>query len=126
MGWEISQQGLRIVLSPRLPDVIEENLAGDVDAFLDRYGLCRADIGSWVIHTGGPKVLRAIQDSLDLRDRDLDRSWDCLSRFGNLSSASVLLVLEDVVANHPPPPGTYGLLLAMGPGFCSEMVLLQW
>jgi alkylresorcinol/alkylpyrone synthase len=126
MGWEISQQGLRIVLSPRLPHVIEENLAGDVDAFLHEYGLRRENIGSWVIHTGGPKVLRAIQDSLGLRDRDLDRSWDCLSRFGNISSASVLLVLEDVVTNHPPAPGTHGLLLAMGPGFCSEMVLLQW
>lgn len=126
MGWEISERGLRIVLSPRLPEVIKDNLKGDVDGFLGKYGLGRADIGSWVIHTGGPKILQAIQDTLGLRDCALDRSWDCLKRFGNLSSASVLLVLEDVVMNHPPAPGTYGVLLAMGPGFCSEMILLQW
>ena len=61
-----------------------------------------------------------------LGERDLERSWDCLRRFGNLSSASVLLVLEDAAGNHAPVPGTLGLLLAMGPGFCSELILLQW
>jgi alkylresorcinol/alkylpyrone synthase len=126
MGWNISQDGFKIVLSPRLPDFVRRNLAGDVDAFLGKHDLGRADIGTWVIHTGGPKVLDAIQDTLGLHDRDLDRSWDCLERFGNLSSASVLLVLEDVVMNHAPAPGTLGVLLAMGPGFCSEMILLQW
>jgi alkylresorcinol/alkylpyrone synthase len=109
-----------------LPELIRENLAGDVDAFLGNYGLRRADIGNWVIHTGGPKVLEAIRDTLLLHDRDLDRSWDCLKRFGNLSSASVLVVLEDVLMNHPPAPATYGVILAMGPGFCSEMLLVRW
>ena len=126
MGWDISENGFKIVLSPRLPELIRENLAGDVDAFLGNYDLRRADIGSWVIHTGGPKVLEAIRDTLLLHDRDLDRSWDCLKRFGNLSSASVLVVLEDVLMNHPPAPATYGVILAMGPGFCSEMLLVRW
>jgi len=126
MGWDISENGFKIVLSPRLPDVIKENLAGDVDAFLGKHDLSRADIGNWVIHTGGPKVLEAIQNTLELRDRDIQRSWDCLKRFGNLSSASVLLVLEDVLTNHRPAPETYGVLLAMGPGFCSEMILVRW
>ena len=61
-----------------------------------------------------------------LQDGDLDRSWDCLKRFGNLSSASVLLVLEEVLTNHTPEVGTYGILLAMGPGFCTEVILLRW
>ncbi len=126
MGWDISEKGFKIVLSPRLPDLIRKNLAGDVDAFLEKYRLRRPDIGKWVIHTGGPKVLNAIQDTLYLRDRELDQSWDCLKRFGNLSSASVLLVLEDVLANHRPANGTYGVLLAMGPGFCTEMILVRW
>ena len=126
MGWDISENGFKIVLSPRLPELIRQNLAGDVDAFLGKYNLRRADIGNWVIHTGGPKVLEAIQDTLGLRDRDLERSWDCLKRFGNLSSASVLVVLEDVLMNHPPEPATYGVILAMGPGFCSEMILVRW
>jgi len=126
MGWDISEKGFRIVLSPRLPDFIRTHLATDVDMFFGKYDLCRADIGNWVIHTGGPKVLEAIQGTLDLDEGALDRSWDCLLRFGNLSSASVLLVLEDTVANCPPAPGTLGVLLAMGPGFCSEMILLRW
>jgi alkylresorcinol/alkylpyrone synthase len=126
MGWNISESGFKIVLSPRLPDLIRKNLAKDVEAFLGNYQLRRSDIGNWVIHTGGPKVLNAIQDTLELQDGDLARSWDCLKRFGNLSSASVLLVLEDVLMNHAPAPGTHGVLLAMGPGFCTEMILVRW
>jgi alkylresorcinol/alkylpyrone synthase len=126
MGWDISERGFRIVLSPKLPDLIRENLARDVDAFLDRFGLSRAEIGNWVIHTGGPKILDAVQETLGLQDHDLARSWDCLRRFGNLSSASVLLVLEDTVRTARPAPGTLGVLLAMGPGFCSELILLRW
>jgi alkylresorcinol/alkylpyrone synthase len=126
MGWDISEKGFKIVLSARLPDMIRTCLAADVDAFLADHALRRSDVGSWIIHMGGPKVLDAIQDTLDLRDQDLERSWDCLRRFGNLSSASVLLVLEDAVMNRRPAPGTHGVLLAMGPGFCSEMILVQW
>ena len=126
MGWDISENGFKVVLSPRLPDLIKKSLAGDVDTFLAKYKLRRADIGNWVIHTGGPKVLNAIQDTLGLQDSDLEQSWNSLKRFGNLSSASVLLVLEEILMNHAPAPGTYGVLLAMGPGFCSELILLQW
>ena len=126
MGWDISENGFKVVLSPRLPELIKKNLAGDVDTFLGKYKLRRADIGNWVIHTGGPKVLNAIQDTLGLPDRDLKHSWDSLKLFGNLSSASVLLVLEEILMNHTPAPGTFGVLLAMGPGFCSELILLRW
>ena len=125
MGWDISERGFKIELSPRLGEFIRSRLARDVDEFLGRQGLRREDIGNWVMHTGGPKVLEAIQDALALPPRALDRSWDCLRRVGNLSSPSVLLVLEDTMINAP-APGTLGLLLAMGPGFCSEMILLQW
>jgi alkylresorcinol/alkylpyrone synthase len=126
MGWDISEEGFRIVLSPHLPEFIRNTLATDVDAFLDKHGLYRTDIGNWVIHTGGPKVLQSIQDTLGLQDGDMDRSWESLRRFGNLSSASVLLVLDDVLTNHRPEAGTLGVLLAMGPGFCAEMILLRW
>jgi alkylresorcinol/alkylpyrone synthase len=126
MGWDISEAGFKIVLSPQLPDLIKGRLAGDIDAFLAKYQLRRTDIGNWVIHTGGPKVLDSIQSTLELKDSDLDRSWECLRQFGNLSSASVLLVLEEVLMNDLPPQGTYGVLMAMGPGFCLEMILLKW
>ena len=83
------------------------------------------DIGSWVSHPGGPKVLEAINAALGLDDDALELSWRSLSEIGNLSSASVLHVLRDARAK-PPPSGTPGLLMAMGPGFCAELVLLRW
>jgi len=126
MGWKVSERGFNIVLSPQVPTLIRENLGRNVDAFLGEHGYTRSNIGSWVLHTGGPKVLEATADALDLHDGQLDASWDCLKRVGNLSSASVLVVLEDVMENRRPEPGTLGLLAAMGPGFCSELVLLKW
>jgi alkylresorcinol/alkylpyrone synthase len=109
-----------------VPKLIREHLGHDVEAFLADHGHKRGDIGSWVLHTGGPKVLEATADALDLHNGQLDASWDCLKKVGNLSSASVLVVLEDVMKNRRPEPGTLGVLAAMGPGFCSELVLLQW
>lgn len=126
MGWDISERGFQIMLSADVPKVVREHLRQDVDGFLSDHGLTRADIGSWIVHTGGPKVLEAVQDSLELPDGALDASWDCLRRVGNLSSASVLVVLEDVLRRGGGEPGTYSVLAAMGPGFCSEMVLLRW
>jgi alkylresorcinol/alkylpyrone synthase len=125
MGWDISEQGFRIVLTPEVPDVIIEHLGKDVDAFLGDMGLSRSDIGTYIMHTGGPKVLEATAQALGLNGA-LKPSWDCLGRVGNLSSASVLFVLEDTLMNRRPAPGTLSLLAAMGPGFCSELVLLKW
>ena len=126
MGWKVTEKGFRITLSPEVPVLIREHLGHDVDAFLADHGHKRSDIGSWVLHTGGPKVLEATAAALDLHNGQLDASWDCLKKVGNLSSASVLVVLEDVMRNRRPEPGTFGVLAAMGPGFCSELVLLQW
>jgi alkylresorcinol/alkylpyrone synthase len=126
MGWDITEKGFRIVLSREVPDLIRKNLAHDVDDFLAERGLTRADIGSWVLHTGGPKILEATEDALELKNGQLQASWDCLRRTGNLSSASVLVVLEEVMKNRRPEPGTLSILAAMGPGFCSEFVLMKW
>lgn len=126
MGWNVSEKGFRIVLSVEVPKLIRDNLGHDLDSFLADNGYKRSDLGSWVLHTGGPKILEATADALDLHDGELDASWDCLKKVGNLSSASVLVVLEDVMMRRRPEPGTLGLLAAMGPGFCSELILLQW
>jgi alkylresorcinol/alkylpyrone synthase len=126
MGWAISEKGFSIVLSPEVPNVIREHLGHDVDAFLAGHGLTRADIGCWVLHTGGPKVLEATQDALGIPQSSIAASWDTLRKTGNLSSASVLLVLEEVMAHRRPSEGTWSVLAAMGPGFCSEVVLMQW
>lgn len=126
MGWDISEKGFRIVLSKEVPDVVDQHLAGDVDAFLASQNMKRSDIGTWILHTGGPRILEATSKALALPPGALDTSWECLRRTGNLSSASVLCVLEEFMMNKRPAPGTYSLLAAMGPGFCSELVLLRW
>jgi alkylresorcinol/alkylpyrone synthase len=125
MGWDVGASGFRLVLSPDLPDLIERYFAADVTAFLAEHGLTIDDIGSWVSHPGGPKVLEAINAALGLDDAALELSWRSLSEIGNVSSASVLHILRDA-RDKPPPSGTPGLLMAMGPGFCAELVLLRW
>jgi alkylresorcinol/alkylpyrone synthase len=126
MGWDISEKGFRIVLSPDVPEIIGEHLRKDMDEFLADHGLSRQDIGSWIIHTGGPKVLRAVESALELRPDALEASWASLAQVGNLSSASVLVVLEEHLKHRRGESGTYSVLAAMGPGFCSEIVLLRW
>jgi len=124
MGWSVEESGLRIVLSARIPDLARERIGADVDAFLSANGLRREDVTRWICHPGGPKVLEALSQALQLPDAALDPSREALARAGNLSSASILLVLEQAMAEAA--PGEIGLLLAMGPGFCCELVLLRW
>ncbi|MHB8301452.1 MAG: type III polyketide synthase [Acidobacteriaceae bacterium] len=126
MGWDISEEGFQIVLSPEVPDAIHKHFPTDVDSFLADHGLKRSDVGTWIMHTGGPKVLDASAEALGLPREAFALSWESLRNNGNMSSASVLLVLEDYMLNHRPAPGSYSLLAAMGPGFCSELVLLRW
>jgi alkylresorcinol/alkylpyrone synthase len=83
------------------------------------------DISTWVCHPGGPKVIEAVENVLSLPSDALDRTRNSLRDNGNLSSVSVLDVLGATMAD-PPPPGSTGLMIAMGPGFCSELVLLAW
>lgn len=126
MGWNISEKGFRIVLSRSVPDMVRTHLAGDIDQFLSDHQLSRQDIGTWIMHTGGPKVLEATEQALNLATGALDASWQSLAKVGNLSSASVLLVLEEFMTRRRPEPGSLSILAAMGPGFCSELVLLRW
>ncbi len=126
MGWDISESGFQIVLSADVPKVVEEHLRPDVDAFLGERGLTRADIASWVCHPGGPKVLEAMEQALATSPGALALTWKSLREVGNLSSTSVLLVLAATLAEARPPAGSLGMLLALGPGFCSELVLLRW
>lgn len=125
MGWKVTDGGFGLVLSARVPEVVRGHLRADVDAFLADHGLARDRVARWVCHTGGPKVLEAVQDALEITADDLAPTWASLRAVGNLSSASVLFVLKDVLAD-PPPAGSYGVMLAMGPGFCLELVLLRW
>ncbi len=126
MGWDITKEGFRVVLTADVPRMVQEHIREDVDKFLTDQGLSRRDISSYVCHPGGPKVLEAFQEELELPPDALALTWESLRSVGNLSSASVLMVLRDTMEQKRPPVGSHGLMLAMGPGFCSELVLLRW
>jgi alkylresorcinol/alkylpyrone synthase len=126
MGWDVVDTGFKVVLSSKVPQLVRDRIRGDVDAFLKEHGLEREDVAHWIVHTGGPKVLEAFEESLELARPALERSWRSLGAVGNLSSASVLWVLQDFLEAEVGRPGDLGLVLAMGPGFCSELVLLSW
>lgn len=125
MGWNIGSDGFRIVLSADVATVAEKYLGDDVRQFLADHGLTTADISTWVCHPGGPRVIEAIESGLNLPDSALDMTRKSLRDNGNLSSVSVLDVLRANLAA-PPPSGSMGLMIAMGPAFCSELVLLGW
>ena len=125
MGWKIGSTGFQLVLAPNLPDLIDRYLTDDMAGFLGEHDLSVGDIAAWVSHPGGPKVIEAITAALGLADDALELTWRSLAEVGNLSSSSVLHVLRDTRAKKP-PAGRPGLLMAMGPGFCSELVLLRW
>ena len=114
------------MLTAELADVVERHLSGSVTAFLAEHELTVEEITTWVCHPGGPRVIDAIQNSLKLPDSAVEPSRRSLAEVGNLSSASVLHVLEKILGADPPPPGSTGLMIGLGPGVSVELVLLQW
>jgi alkylresorcinol/alkylpyrone synthase len=126
MGFDLHDSGFHIVLSKDVPQLIREKIKGLVDGFLARQGLMREDISAFLLHPGGQKLLSFMEAELELNSSDTEISWDVLRRFGNLSSASVLFILQEQLARREMPSGSYGLLMAFGPGFTAEMILLQW
>ena len=125
MGFDVTSGGLRIVLDAQVPAVVRRYLREDVDEFLAHHELTRDDVEWWVCHPGGPKVIEALEAALEVPRHAVQLTWDSLAEIGNLSSASVLHVLEATLRDRPPRPGSFGVVLAMGPGFCSELVLVR-
>jgi alkylresorcinol/alkylpyrone synthase len=126
MGWDIVDTGFRIVLSGSVPDLARGPFSAAVREFLARHDLEPHQLSNWIAHPGGPAVIDAIEQGLDLGPGTLDASRRCLARVGNLSSASVLVLLRDALHGPDARPSGPGLLFAMGPGFCAELVLLHW
>jgi len=123
IGWHVGGTGFEIVLTAGVADVIERHFPAEVAAFLADHDLQVSDVGAWVAHPGGPRVLEAFAHSLDLSEELFRTSWAILDRVGNLSSAAVLHVLADM---REQPAGSTGLLFALGPGVSAEFVLLEW
>ncbi|SEE06899.1 type III polyketide synthase [Streptomyces sp. TLI_105] len=125
LGWDVGDWGFRMVLGPELPGLVRLHVTEEVESFLAVHDLKPGDVGAWICHPGGPKILDALAEELGLPDSALAASRRALAAHGNLSSASVLQILKDTQTDRP-PPGTIGLMLAFGPGFSSELVLLAW
>jgi alkylresorcinol/alkylpyrone synthase len=126
MGWHVGDSGLKVVLGVEVPELVRTYLAGDVKSLLAEHGLAIEDISAWICHPGGPKVIDTIESVLGLDSAALALTRQSLHDIGNLSSASVLHVLRDTLEQHPPAADGWAVLMAMGPGFCSELVLLRW
>jgi len=126
LGWRLGADGFRIVLTADLAEVVEQRLNGSVTAFLGGHGLTIDDISHWICHPGGPKVLDAAQRALKLADGALATSRRSLSEAGNMSSVSVLHILELTIDADPPEPGSYGVMIGLGPGVSAELLLLRW
>jgi len=126
IGFNASETGFRIVLTARVGEIVERYFGSDVDAFLESNGCGLDDIDRWVAHPGGPRVLEAFAQALELDGDELAISWDSLARVGNLSSVSVLHILADSLAAETHAGGDTTLLFALGPGISAELVLLRW
>jgi alkylresorcinol/alkylpyrone synthase len=126
MGWDFTNEGMRLVLSRRLPALVKRKMPGVIGAFLSTHGLSQDDVKYWIFHPGSGKVLDAYETSIPLLSEKLIWSRDFLRQYANLSSASVLFILSQVIQRGDPQRGDYGLVVAVGPGFSAELVLLQW
>lgn len=125
MGWDIKNDGLHVVFSKSIPNVIKSWLGPFVHQFVEEQNLTMADIHHFVAHPGGKKVLDAYEKALHMDSDHTAASKKVLQHHGNMSSPTVLYVLENFIEQQP-EPGEYGLMAALGPGFCGELLLLEW
>ncbi len=123
MGWDFLDNGFKVVFSSSIPMLIRQNIREDVIAFLSKYGLKISDIKNYIFHPGGRKVLAAYKEALDMEVDSLGKAREVITHYGNISSTTVLYVLERFL--HEGYETGYSLMMAMGPGFSSEMVLLD-
>jgi alkylresorcinol/alkylpyrone synthase len=126
MGFDLRDSGFHILLAKDVPEMIGAKITGLVDGFLERCGRKREDIKGWILHPGGARLLGNVETELGLTATDTQPSWDILSNVGNLSSATILFILQEWLEKRPLKPGDYAMLAAFGPGFSAEFLLLQW
>jgi alkylresorcinol/alkylpyrone synthase len=126
MGWAFTGDGMRLLLSKEVADFIGERLKPVIAEFLKDQSLSQKDIAHWVLHPGGRRIIETYHSAFGLGEKDLRWTRDSLARVGNLSSASILFILSDLLDSRTPKPGERGLMCALGPGFASELLLLEW
>ncbi|MGH9788277.1 MAG: type III polyketide synthase [Candidatus Acidiferrales bacterium] len=126
VGFDQRQGRLRIVLAPTIRDLAPPIVEKVLDELLPRHGLTRGDVRHWLLHPGGRKVIDRVQAALGMSDADVALARGVLRNYGNMSSATVLFVLNEVMQNGVAQPGDRGVLLALGPGFAAEAALLEW
>jgi alkylresorcinol/alkylpyrone synthase len=126
MGWAFTSDGMRLVLSKEVTDFVKARLKPVVEQFLKDSSMSQDRVAHWVLHPGGRKILETYRDSFGLSEKMLQWTRGSLAKVGNLSSASVLFILSDLMESGRPRAGDKGLLCALGPGFASELVLLGW
>ncbi|MDI7276124.1 MAG: type III polyketide synthase [Anaerolineae bacterium] len=126
MAWHVSDQGFRLTLSSYVPQVLRAHAAELVDGLLAPHGLGRRDVRFWGIHPGGTLILDYLGRALELEPEALGFSRRVLREYGNLSSATVLFVLDEIRRRGEPRPGDYAVLMAFGPGLTFESCLLRW
>jgi alkylresorcinol/alkylpyrone synthase len=124
MGWDIVSSGFQIVLSGDVPKIVSEYVKPNIVEFLSSQKVTPSDVGFMVSHPGGPKVLDKISEISERSPEEFRHSWASLQEKGNMSSVSVLHVLEKTIADKI-DKNKIGLMLAMGPAFCSEMALIK-
>lgn len=123
MGWEFLDKGFKVLFSQDIPTIISKNIHNDVSSFLEKYQLTLSDIKNFIFHPGGKKILTAYEEALSVNQDSLKNTREVMNDYGNMSSVTVLYVLERFFSQGF--ENGYGLMLSMGPGFSSEMVLLQ-
>jgi predicted naringenin-chalcone synthase len=119
MGWLIGDHGFEMSLSARVPGIISREIAGLVTAALADEQLTAADVGTWAVHPGGPRVLANVREALGLEDHMLAASHEVLAAHGNMSSATILFILERMLPEADGPC----LAMAFGPGLTAELAL---
>ena len=125
MGWDLVETGFKVRFSKNIPSIVRRHLPNLLNEACAKWNINQEDIVHYVVHPGGAKVLSAYSESLGLARDQLTYGYDILANYGNMSSASVLFVLEKFMAKTP-PTGNYGVMLALGPGFSAEQVLFKW
>ena len=126
MSWTITDDGFAMSLSPRIPVTLRRAVRGAMESLLAPHGLTARAVRHWIVHPGGPAILDAIAGKLELSAEQMAPSWNALARHGNCSSATVLLILDDIVRAGQAAPGDYGVMMAFGPGLTLEACLLRF